>query len=231
MIMKKKTIHTIVIGLIFLSVTALGTQQEIQMKAEIARVVQIKTLMTKPSVPMPEKINFPSTFEYRRVTLAGQFLHDHKFLIHSKRTLGGVSGYHMLVPFQRASGGIVMVNRGWISNTEIPKAYHPKGTIMIEGIVQLPRENSSMPPNDPSKNIWYWADVNAMATAGKLKTPSPVVIIISSKTSGVYPSSGVVEIKIRSDYGVRAVFWYVLALSLLIGFLIRHQSQKPKLSF
>jgi len=230
LIMKKKTIHTIVIGLIFLSVTALGTQQEIKMKAEIARITQIKTLMTKPSIPMPEKINFPATFEYRRVTLAGQFLHDNKFLIH-RRILGGISGYHMLVPFQRASGGIVMVNRGWISDTEIPKAYHPEGTIMIEGIVQLPHENTSMPPNDPSKNIWYWADVNAMAATGKLKTPSPIVIVISSKTSGVYPSGGVVDINIHSDHGMRAIFWYVLALSLLIGFLIRRQNQKPKLSF
>lgn len=230
MIMQRKTQYALVAGLVFLVVTVLGTQQEVLMKAEIARVVQIKTLMKKPPVPMPEKIVSLAEWEYRRVTLAGHFLYDHEFLI-KPRILDGVSGYHMLVPFQRVSGGIVMVNRGWISDTEMSKAERPGGTIMIEGIVQQPYEKSSMSPNNPQKNIWHWADINAMAATGKLKIPSPVIIVISNKTPGVYPSGGVVEIKICSDYGVRAIFWYVLALSLLIGFLIRHQSQKLKLSF
>ncbi|MFH1157506.1 MAG: SURF1 family protein [Pseudomonadota bacterium] len=224
--MQGKTRYALVACLMFLSVTVLGTQQEMLMKEEAARVAQIKSLMREPPVPMPEKIDSPAAWAYRRVTLAGHFLYDHEFLM-KPRILGGVSGYHMLVPFQRASGGIVMVNRGWISDAEMPKADRPGGTIMIEGIVQAPHALPSMPPNDPQKNIWRWADVNAMAAAGKLEAPSPVIVVVSGRTPGVYPAGGMVEINIRSDYGARAVFWYVLALILLAGFFVRHLRKSP----
>ena len=207
--------------LVFLVVAVLGTWQERQMKAEVARVAQIKVLMAEASVPMPEKIDSPAAWEYRRVTLAGQFLHDREFLVR-KRVFGGMNGYHMLVPFYRASGGIVLVDRGWISEAEIQSAERPDGMIKIEGIVQQPRAVSSMPPNDPQKNIWHWTDINAMAAVGKLKALSPVIVVISGRTPGVYPTGGRIGVNIRSDYGPRAIFWYVLALVLLIGFFVHH---------
>ena len=37
-----------------------------------------------------------------------------------------------------------------------------------------------------------------------------------------YPVGGRIEVNIRSDYGPRAIFWYVMALILLIGFFVHH---------
>ena len=219
--MSYKIWSVFILVLVFLVVAVLGTWQEMQMKAQIARVAQIETLMSAAAVPMPEKIVSPAAWEYRRVTLAGQFLHDREFLVR-KRVFGGMNGYHMLVPFYRASGGIVLVDRGWISEAEIQSAERPDGMIKIEGIVQQPRAVSSMPPNDPQKNIWHWTDINAMAAVGKLKALSPVIVVISGRTPGIYPMGGRIEVNIRSDYGPRAIFWYVLTLILLIGFFVYH---------
>ncbi len=208
-------------GLMFLAAAVLGTWQEMQMKSQVVRVAQVKTLMAEAPVPMPEKIEFPEAWEYRRVTLAGQFLHDREFFVR-QRVFDGMNGSHMLVPFYRASGGIVLVNRGWISDVEIQRAERPEGIIKIEGIVQQPRAVSSMPPNNPRKNIWHWTDINAMAAVGKLKALSPVIVVISGRTPGIYPMGGRIEVNIRSDYGPRAIFWYVLTLILLIGFFVYH---------
>lgn len=205
----------------FTVMVGLGTWQLKRLEWKTALLSQIEQQMQKPPVPMPEKIDKPSEWEYRRVTLAGRFLYDHEFLV-KPRTLDGVSGYHMLVPFQRASGGIVMINRGWISDALMAAAVRPKGMQRIEGIVQQPHPSYFTPPNNPEKNDWYWADVNAMAAAAKLKPPAPVVVTIAGKQTGVYPVGGKVQVSVRNDHMQYAIFWYMMAVILQIIFFMRY---------
>ena len=212
--------------LILAVLVGLGTWQVQRLAWKSGLLAHIEAQMQKPPVPMPEKIDDPSEWEYRRVTLAGSFLYDREFLV-KPRTLDGANGYHMLVPFRRASGGAVMVNRGWISDALMPKAVRPPGLIQIEGIVQLPHHTSFTPPNAPEKNDWYWADIEAMAAAAKLKNVAPVIVNIASKEPGVYPAGGKVEANISNNHMQYAIFWYVMALISQIIFFIRHWKPAP----
>jgi len=224
-IMQKKfqpTRGAVISTLVMIALLAgLGTWQLQRLEWKSGLLAQIESRMQKPPVPMPESIDNPAEWEYRRVTMAGNFLYDHEFLV-KPRTLDGANGYHMLVPFQRASGGAVMVNRGWISDALMPKAARPKGIMQIEGIVQLAHPTYFTPPNEPAKNDWYWADIKAMAEAAQLKNMAPVIVNIAGKEPGVYPAGGKVEVNIRNDHKQYAIFWYTMALVLLIIFFIRH---------
>jgi len=197
----------------------LGTWQMKRLEWKNALLAHIQVQMQKPPVPMPENID--KSWEYRRVTLAGHFLYDHEFLI-KPRTLDGVNGYHMLVPFQRVSGGTVMVNRGWISDDLMPKAFRPHGTIQLEGIVQQPHKTYFTPPNNPAKNDWYWPEIDAMAVSAKLQNVAPVLVAIARREPGVYPAGGKVEVNIRNDHQQYAIFWYILAVISQIIFFIRY---------
>jgi surfeit locus 1 family protein len=177
--------------------------------------------MALPPVPMPEKIINLDKWEYRRVTLAGKFLHAHEFLI-KPRTLNGVNGYHMLTPFQRASGEVVFVNRGWVGDAELKTASRPTGLQQIEVIVVKPHTTSFTPINDPIRNDWYWADVTAMGDVAQLKNVSPILVSIASKTEGVYPQGGKVQLNIRNDHKQYAIFWFTMAALLQIIFILRH---------
>ncbi len=208
--------------LMFTVLIGLGTWQVQRLEWKTALLAQIATRMQQTPMPMQETIYNPSAWEYRRVTLTGHFLYDHEFLV-KPRTLDGVNGYHMLVPFQRLSGGIVMVNRGWISDELMPKAVRPQGTIQIEGIIQQAHPGYFTPPNNPQKNDWYWPDVNAMAAAAQLATPVPVIVVIAAREQGVYPAGGKVDSNIRNDHLQYAVFWYLMALISQVIFFIRYR--------
>ena len=205
---------------IFMILIGLGTWQVQRMHWKTALLAEINANMEKPPVPLPENLGNPKEWEYRRVTLAGHFLYDHEFLI-KPRTLDGIAGSHMLVPFERLSGGTVMVNRGWIPDELIPKASRPQGITQIEGILQLPHKTYWTPPNDAQKNNWYWPDAEAMAAAAGLKNTPPVIVTISSKQAGVYPVGGTVEINIPNDHRQYAIFWFSMAFISQIIFVLR----------
>jgi len=204
----------------FLILIGLGTWQVQRLHWKTALLATISANMEKPAVPLPEKLAKPKDWEYRRVTMTGHFLYDHEFLI-KPRTRDGVVGYHMFTPFERLSGGMVLVNRGWISKELMPKAERPQGIIQIEGIIQLPRKSYWTPQNDPQKNDWYWPDVNAMAAAAGLKNVVPVIVTISEKKPDVYPAGGTVELNIPNNHLQYAIFWFSMAIISQIIFFFR----------
>lgn len=205
----------------FAVLLGLGTWQVKRLVWKTELLATMERQMQKPPVPLPETIDNPGDWEYRRVTLAGRFLYEHEFLV-KPRTLDGVNGYHMVVPFQRASGGVVMVNRGWISDALMSEADRPQGIIQIEGIVQRAHPTAFTPRNNPARNDWYWADIGAMAMAAQLQNPSPVLVAIATKERGVYPVGGKVQTNLRNDHLQYAIFWYTMAAVMLIMYLMRH---------
>jgi surfeit locus 1 family protein len=170
--------------------------------------------MAQKPVPLPEKIADPAAWEYRRVKMAGQYVSDREFLI-QPRTLDGKAGYHMYVPFRRVSGGIVFVNRGWISDDLLGKAIRPRGMVAVEGIVQLPHKSAFTPDNNPEKGEWYWPDVEAMAAAAHVKNPAPVIVTVAARRPGVYPAGGQVRLDIPNDHKQYAIFWFTMAFVLI----------------
>lgn len=205
----------------FLVLMALGIWQVQRLEWKTAMLAVIHDSMQKPPVPLPEDAD--KSWEYRRVTLAGHFLYDHEFLL-GPRTLDGVSGYHMIVPFQRLSGGEVLVDRGWVSDATMSKVERPQGTLKIEGIVQLPHPGSFTPDNNPAKGAWFWADISAMAAAAHLDHVAPVLVNIAEKKEGVYPVAGKVEVNIPNDHKQYAIFWFAMAFVSQIIFYLRFRN-------
>ncbi len=212
---------TLVTLLMLTVMIGLGTWQLQRLAWKTQKLAQIESRMRMPAVPMPDTLDKPDDWEYRRVTLAGHFIHGHEFLV-KPRTLDGVNGSHMLVPFERASGSIVMVNRGWISEALLPKASRPAGLIQIEGTVQKPRVSYFTPSNNPEKGLWYWADLPVMAATAKLAMSSPVLVQIVGRVQDVYPVGSAPDVNIRNNHKQYAIFWYTMALVLLFIFFIRY---------
>src|SRR5258708_3942995 len=113
--------------IIFVILIGLGTWQVQRLHWKTALLASISANMEKPPVPLPEKLDNPRAWEYRRVTMAGRFLYEHEFLV-KPRTRDEVVGADMFVPFERMSGGTVIVNRGWIPDNMMPAASRPRGT-------------------------------------------------------------------------------------------------------
>lgn len=206
--------------LVLVILVCLGAWQMQRLNWKTDLLARIQAQMLQPAALMPEEIDDASAWEYRRATVAGKFLYDHEFLV-KPRTYDGKNGYHMLVPLMRASGGVVFVNRGWVSDASMSKVLRPNGFVQIEGIVQVPHATSYTPVNKPEINDWYWADLHAMSEKAALANVLPVVIHVAKKEPGVYPIADTVEVAIRNDHLQYAIFWFVMALVSQVIFIMR----------
>lgn len=214
-------IATLLALVMLIGLGALGTWQLYRLEWKTQRLAQIESRMKMPVVAMPERIGNPDDWEYRRVVLRGRFIYGHEFLI-KPRTLDGVNGAHMLVPFERAFGGIVMVNRGWISDELMPKVSRPAGLTQIEGVIQKPRASFFTPANDPEKGAWYWADIPAMARAANLEIAPSVLVQSFGRAQDAYPAAVPPFANFRNDHKQYAFFWYGMALVWCVIFFIRY---------
>jgi cytochrome oxidase assembly protein ShyY1 len=67
-----------------------------------------------PSVLLPSKSAYVPKYEWRIVTLTGQYLPSKQLLVRD-RVLGDNPGFEVLTPFRETNGDTFIVDRGWVS--------------------------------------------------------------------------------------------------------------------
>ncbi len=67
-----------------------------------------------PSVLLPSKGSYVAGYEWRTVSLTGEYLTSKQLLVRD-RVLGDNPGFEVLVPFKETNGDIFIVDRGWVS--------------------------------------------------------------------------------------------------------------------
>ncbi len=113
--------------------------------------------------------------EFMRVRVDGEFLNAKTMKIFTPtpeaaraKTKEGF-GYLLFTPLQ-FDGGIVFVNRGFVPQSlAATPAVAPEGKSAVTGIVRLPESpNWFTPSPEPAKNIFFDADIPAIAAAAQL---------------------------------------------------------------
>lgn len=207
---------------------ALGTWQVQRLEWKTALIERVESRMAAKPVPLPEKLADPAAWEFRRVTMAGHFLFDREILV-GPRTHEGKPGQHMYVPFRRASGGTVFVNRGWIPSDAKKEAFRPAGIVQVEGIVRLPERNMFTPENDATGGAWYWPDIPAMAQNAKLQDAATVIVEAAGGKAGVYPLAETRAANIRNDHRQYAIFWFGMAFVMMAVYILASLGPQDKL--
>ena len=105
-----------------------------------------------------------------RVRLNGYYRHDIERYINI--TKDGLPGYQVITPFIEELGYIVLVDRGWISETDRniktrPDPRKAEGNISVTGVTRINAVSMvwSYPDADKANNIWYWYDWRGIATS------------------------------------------------------------------
>ncbi|MDI1229373.1 MAG: SURF1 family protein [bacterium] len=210
------TLLTIVIVTVALG---LGVWQLERLEWKNGLLARLDSQMSGVAVPLPESVE-AKDWEYRRVSLAGQFLYDREFHL-GPRVRDGKVGYEMVVPFRRASGGIVLVNRGWIADGLAVN--RPEGIVPVEGFVRFPKKTMFAPANDAAKNQWYWVDTKAMDAAA----PAFIVDAVA-EAAGVYPAGGALRVDIPNDHKNYAIFWFGMAGVMLLIYIMASRQPAAK---
>lgn len=177
--------------------------------------------------------------EYMRVAVSGNFANDREIHLYALDESGG-PGFHVITPLRLADGSIVLVNRGFVPNDLKEPARRAAGLIggeaSVTGLLRHGDEQGMfIPSNDTARNIWYWRDMNAMATAGAGADAGRVHrFIIDAEAEpappGGWPKGGVTRLELPNRHLEYALTWYGLAVALVgvfMAFAISRHRQPP----
>jgi surfeit locus 1 family protein len=171
--------------------------------------------------------------EFRRTVASGEFLHD-KELYLAARTMRGNVGYQIVTPLRLASGGYLMVNRGWVPEAQKDPAKRAagqvQGAVTVDGAIRMPgHQNWLQPDNEPQHNMWFWADLPAMAAGAGIPANELVPVFLEAgpapNPSGI-PIGGQTKVNLPNDHLQYAITWYILAVALAVIYVLYHR--KPR---
>lgn len=173
--------------------------------------------------------------EYRRVRLAGEFLHDKEMRL-AARSLRNRVGVQVVTPLLLDGGDVVLVNRGWVPQErrrpEDRAAGQVAGRVEIVGALRRGQtQGTFQPDNAPGRNVWFFVDVPAMRAQAGLPPRGAlphldrvVVEADASPNPGGLPVGGQTRIDFPNDHLQYAITWFLLALGLAGVYLAYHRS-------
>ena len=188
--------------------------------------------LAQPAVPLADvPADGWQTYEMRRVTAEGRFLHDRSLELASK-SFGGRPGVHIVTPLRLADdSGTVLIDRGWApprGDRRPGEIGAPPGPVRLTGILRGGGRTSGwVPDNEPAKGIWFFVDPPAMAAALGLPEARPYILEIEKPDrDNVYPVGGRTVTEIRNNHLQYAITWFGLALALIAVYVVYHLKRR-----
>jgi surfeit locus 1 family protein len=214
-------------ALAFAGFFALGTWQVERRAWKLDLIARVEQRVHAPASEAPGRERWPQVNaaddEYRRVRIAGRFLHDKETLVQASTRLG--AGFWVLTPLQAADGRIVLVNRGFVPPEARERAARaatePQGESSVTGLLRISEPKGGfLRRNDPAADRWFSRDVQAIAAARGLRDAAPYFVDAEaapspSGTAPAWPAAGLTVIAFPNSHLVYAITWYGLALMVL----------------
>lgn len=188
------------------------------------------------AIALPALVEDTATMHFRPVWLEGRFLHDKEMFL-AARSYRSNPGYHVITPFERSDGSVLLVNRGWIPLARRDPTTRAEGQIAgvvrIEGLLAIGVEPGWMTPdNVPDENFWYWLDLPSLSAQAGIAPRDYLIDAGPAANPGGFPVGGQSNIELRNEHMQYVVIWYALALCLgVITYLMlrgaRRRGQQP----
>lgn len=202
---------------------ALGVWQVRRMAWKHALIAKVESRVNAAPVAAPGPAAWADVAgeEYRRVRVAGQFLHDRETLTQAVTRLGG--GFWVMTPLRADAGFIVLVNRGFVPPDRRAQATRrealPGGRVEVTGLLRLTEPGGGfLRNNDPAAGRWHSRDVAAIASQQGLERMAPgafapyFIDAGGVPNPGGYPVGGLTVVRFSDNHLVYAVTWFALAL-------------------
>ncbi|WJH42269.1 SURF1 family protein [Aliirhizobium terrae] len=234
-----RIILTAVVVLLSLAILfALGTWQLERLYWKEGLLADIAARRSAEPVPLADIERSPAAgedIEYRRVSMSGTF--DHAKERHFFATFEGRTGFYVYTPLKLADGRVIFVNRGFVPYEMKEPATRAAGEVTGEQTItgyarsKLTQKPSMIvPDNDLAKNIFYWKDLDAMASSSGLSGVIPMFVDADASVTnpGSWPKGGVTQFDLPNNHLQYAVTWYGLAAALMaVVFGMWWRSRRP----
>lgn len=216
--------------LVFAGFAALGTWQLFRLQWKLDLIARVEHRVHALPVPAPGPAQWPqiqaAADEYRHVRATGTLLYDRTTPVQATTVLG--FGYWLLTPLRGEDGSIVLINRGFVSAADLPRATRSdasadgqdRATTTVTGLLRMTEPGGAfLRRNAPAANRWYSRDVQAIAAARGLSQVAPYFIDADATASPAdsssafgHPIGGLTVVSFHNNHFAYAMTWYALAL-------------------
>lgn len=136
----------------------LGFWQLHKAEAKQELQAQLDRHLTETAVALPNEIDTPEDWRYRRVKVQGTYATQYQILL-DNQVENGVAGYHVITPLRIAnSERYILVNRGWIpapaEHSMVPSVTTPTEPQEVTGSLWLPSTRIFALEAPPTATAW-----------------------------------------------------------------------------
>jgi surfeit locus 1 family protein len=176
--------------------------------------------------------------EFHRVRAVGSFVPD-KVVYLDNRPYNDQAGFYVVMPFKLASGGYVLVNRGWLprninDRTQIEPYATPSGQIQIEGIARADATRAfelGQGGSAAHQLIRQNLDVDAYAAETGLPLQPFVIQQMSDDGDKLVRDWPAPDMDIDRNYGYMFQWWGMAAAAIGFGlYAARRAARKEQAS-
>lgn len=209
---------------------ALGTWQIKRLWWKLDLIETLKQRTAAEPIDLPSSLSELKDKEYYRMKVRGKFLYEREFLIGPRSLIlngqavsekgGGIfsrkgsTGYYVITPFKLEDQDVtIMVNRGWIPKSDrstFKMANRITDPVEIVGVIRATEKRPPfVPDNAPSKGVWHFRDIDAMA---KVAEAEPVYIeLLAEYGTPQGPIGGQTKVNLRNEHLSYIITWYSLS--------------------
>jgi cytochrome oxidase assembly protein ShyY1 len=167
----------------------------------------------------------PADNEFRRVTFQAQFETQPDGRVFASgsaiRPDVTVPGMWVFNPVRLASGATVVINRGFVPETEKAEVTPPPSRpVTLTGYIRFPETEGMLTPHEESsKRLWFLRDQRAMAKVLGWGEVAPFYIDLETPApANGLPKPGPLQVHLKDDHMQYAITWFGLAAAVAIAF-------------
>lgn len=219
-----------------LTTFALGTWQvkRYYWKQDLLNSIDVRLKADPVELGSPSADEVAGRLQYVRVWAEGEYLPAREIFV-QPRMRDGKAGVHVITPFMRTDGSVILVSRGWMpkqmaAEQRSPQAV-PEGRVRISGILRAgDRETLFSPANDLARGMWYWIDLPVMA---RILGALPLLVDLDAASGTAYevgrdgsrslryPVGGHTVVSVPNNHAYYIATWYGMSAATLALWLSR----------
>ena len=180
---------------------------------------------------LPAKFD-PERHMFRKVRFSGAYVHDKEMYRPARSRREGALGLQIFTPFRLDTGGVLLVNRGWVPsvrrNPETRRDGLVRGRVTLVGVMRTPaRAGYFVPESDVGRNQWFRVDLAKMAQYAGIKNVRPYYVDLVQDAPGGWPRGSQTRVTARNAHLQYAITWFSMSLIGLVIYILWHRRYRP----
>jgi cytochrome oxidase assembly protein ShyY1 len=226
--------HVLIIFLVVVMVN-LGFWQLHRLQGRRAFNDEVRSRTAQATAPYGEVVTDgvdPDAVAWRTVIVSGTYLGDEQVVV-LNRSQAGSAGVDVVTPLELPSGSLVLINRGFVSETE-PVPAPPTGPVTILGRLQVSEARRLGGLTDPGGDLTEIQRLDIDRLSAQLPAPVAPVFVNLLQSKPTQGSSPVPVADPELDEGPHMSYmiqWWIFSITAIVGWVLAvRRSARQRLS-